>query len=101
MKLTPEKLAQLKALEMPAWLARKYDVWAHAAAEAIPALFTAQGFPAGYVIDHGFNEHGQRITLTKTAQVRMCGNSVCPPLSKAIVEANFQHEKTWRHKESA
>lgn len=38
MKLTPEKLAQLKALEMPAWLARKYDVWAHAAAEAIPAL---------------------------------------------------------------
>lgn len=64
-------------------------------------LFTAQGFPAGYVIDHGINEHGQRITLTKTAQVRMCGNSVCPPLSKSIVESNFTHEMAWRHKESA
>ena len=27
--------------------------------------------------------------LTKTAQVRMCGNSVCPPLAQAIVGANF------------
>lgn len=62
-------------------------------------LFTAQGFPAGYVIDHGFDEHGQRITLTKTAQVRMCGNSVCPPLSEALVRANFAHESSWKRKE--
>lgn len=62
-------------------------------------LFTAQGFPAGYVIDHGFDEHGQRITLTKTAQVRMCGNSVCPPLSAALVRANFAHESSWKRKE--
>ena len=45
-------------------------------------LFRAQGFPATYKIE-GF---------TKTAQVRMCGNSVCPPVARAIVEANFRHE---------
>ena len=27
--------------------------------------------------------------LTKTAQVRMCGNSVCPPMAKAYVAANY------------
>jgi DNA (cytosine-5)-methyltransferase 1 len=59
-------------------------------------LFNAQGFPSNYIIDHGVDEHGQRISLTKTAQVRMCGNSVCPPLAKAIVKANFAHESTWR-----
>ena len=25
----------------------------------------------------------------KTAQVRMCGNSVCPPLARAMVAANY------------
>lgn len=29
--------------------------------------------------------------LTKKAQVRMCGNSVCPPLAAALVEANCGH----------
>ena len=38
MKLTHEKLAALKALKMPDWLARKDDPWAHEAARAIPAL---------------------------------------------------------------
>lgn len=52
-------------------------------------LFRAQGFPADYIIDRGINEHGKEIKLTKTAQTRMCGNSVCPPLAKALVEANF------------
>lgn len=61
-------------------------------------LFNAQGFPASYIIDHGIDEAGQRIELTKTAQVRMCGNSVCPPLSRALVEANFAHEMAW-HRE--
>lgn len=28
--------------------------------------------------------------LGASAQVRMCGNSVCPPLAKAIVQANYQ-----------
>lgn len=30
--------------------------------------------------------------LTKTAQVRMCGNSVSPVIATALVRANFQHE---------
>lgn len=53
-------------------------------------LFAAQGFPPDYIIDHGINAHGQRITMTKTAQVRLCGNSVCPPLARAIVAANYR-----------
>jgi DNA (cytosine-5)-methyltransferase 1 len=56
-------------------------------------LFRAQGFPESYVIDWGYfaNENTGRIErrpLTKTAQVRMCGNSVCPPLAAALVAAN-------------
>ena len=47
-------------------------------------LYRAQGFPDSYVIDTG--AAGEPIT--KTAQVRMCGNSVCPPLSHALVKAN-------------
>lgn len=52
-------------------------------------LYRCQGFPDNYII--GDNPE-QGLTLTKTAQVRMVGNSVCPPLSRAIVEANFKHE---------
>lgn len=48
-------------------------------------LYRAQGFPESYVIDRG--AAGEAIT--KTAQVRMCGNSVCPPLASAIVAANY------------
>lgn len=51
-------------------------------------LFRAQGFPAGYQIDSGIFEDGERRALTKTAQVRMCGNSVCPPIAAALVAAN-------------
>ena len=51
-------------------------------------LFNAQGFPANYIIDYGIAPDGSRIALTKTAQVRMCGNSVCPPLAAALVRAN-------------
>lgn len=47
-------------------------------------LYRAQGFPEHYVID--FTVDGK--PLTKTAQVRMCGNSVCPPLAEALVRAN-------------
>jgi DNA (cytosine-5)-methyltransferase 1 len=48
-------------------------------------LYRAQGFPESYQIDFG----GDGKPLTKTAQVRMCGNSVCPPMSRAIVGANY------------
>lgn len=52
-------------------------------------LFKAQGFPEGYIIDHGIAPDGRRVALTKTAQVRMCGNSVSPPLAAALVRANL------------
>lgn len=47
-------------------------------------LFRAQGFPDSYRIDPTF---GGR-TLSKTAQIRMCGNSVSPPVAAALVAAN-------------
>ena len=51
-------------------------------------LFRAQGFTDAYTIEHGLGEDGEAIPLTKTAQVHMCGNSVCPPLAEALVRAN-------------
>jgi len=59
-------------------------------------LYAAQGFPTGYVHDHGIDADGNRVTLTKTTQVRMCGNSVCPPLATVLVELNFRHEQRWQ-----
>jgi DNA (cytosine-5)-methyltransferase 1 len=71
-------------------------------------LYLAQGFPADYVIKEipdptllfaaGHQVDGDplqlpRVTLTKSAQVRMCGNSVCPPVSEALIRANFVHEQ--------
>lgn len=55
-------------------------------------LYRAQGFPESYVIDRG--AAGEAIT--KTAQVRMCGNSVCPPLARAIVAANYSEASALR-----
>lgn len=54
-------------------------------------LFKAQGFPPDYIIDWGFFQEGRELIrkpITKTAQVRMCGNSVCPSIAAAIVGAN-------------
>jgi DNA (cytosine-5)-methyltransferase 1 len=48
-------------------------------------LFTAQGFPLDYVIEHD----GKGKAFTKTTQVARCGNSVCPPLAEALVRANY------------
>lgn len=48
-------------------------------------LYAAQGFPAAYIIDRGADGR----VLSKSAQVRMCGNSVCPPVAAAIVAANY------------
>ncbi|WP_434340224.1 DNA cytosine methyltransferase [Motilimonas cestriensis] len=49
-------------------------------------LFAAQGFPSDYIISH--DSAGNKIT--KASQVARCGNSVCPSLAKALVEANFK-----------
>lgn len=48
-------------------------------------LFRAQGFPDDYIIG---DRPEQGMILTKTAQVRMCGNSVPPPLASALVAVN-------------
>lgn len=52
-------------------------------------LFAAQGFPNSYGLDTTVG--GKR--LTKTAQIALAGNSVCPPLSRALVEANTRREQ--------
>lgn len=52
-------------------------------------LYRAQSFPDSYVIDHGLDAEGERVPLTKTAQVRMCGNSVSPANAQALVAANY------------
>lgn len=57
-------------------------------------LYRAQGFPEQYIIDRGMVEDpasGQlrEVKLTKTAQVRMVGNSVCPPMAAVIIAANL------------
>lgn len=51
-------------------------------------LATAQGFGPDYKLDPVVNGK----PLSKASQVRMIGNSVCPPIAKALVEANFRHE---------
>lgn len=48
-------------------------------------LFRAQGFPDSYIIDPDHNGK----PLTKTAQVRMCGNSVSPWPAAALIKANI------------
>ncbi len=48
-------------------------------------LFAAQGFPADYDIRP---EHNGK-PITKTAQIRLAGNSVCPPIAQALVAANL------------
>ncbi|SCW77289.1 DNA (cytosine-5)-methyltransferase 1 [Sphingobium faniae] len=51
-------------------------------------LFLAQGFPPEYIIDLQFNGK----PLTKTAQVRMCGNSVSPVMAEALARANIAND---------
>lgn len=48
-------------------------------------LYNAQDFPAAYIIDR--TSSGK--PLTKTAQVRMCGNSVSPLPMRRIVSLNY------------
>lgn len=70
-------------------------------------LFRAQGFGDDYIIDsvpdwEKLFVNGQQVAdvnsidwrpLTKSSQVRMCGNSVCPPMARALIQANFAHER--------
>jgi DNA (cytosine-5)-methyltransferase 1 len=55
-------------------------------------LFRAQSFPDHYVIDPIVDG----APLTKTAQVRMCGNSVPPVMSEALVRANVVDQRQER-----
>jgi DNA (cytosine-5)-methyltransferase 1 len=57
-------------------------------------LFRAQGFPDEYKIDIEVDEK----PITKSDQVRMCGNSVCPQMAQALITANLnQALKRVRH----
>lgn len=48
-------------------------------------LYLAQGFPENYI--HEFEFKGK--PLSKTNQVKMVGNSVCPPIAQALVAKNY------------
>lgn len=54
-------------------------------------LARAQGFPDTYTLDPIVKGKGKRKDgpLSGTAQVRMIGNSVCPPLAAVLVKANY------------
>lgn len=54
-------------------------------------LYRAQGFPESYIIDRGADGR----VLPKDAQVRMCGNSVCPPIAHAVVAANYADQASY------
>jgi DNA (cytosine-5)-methyltransferase 1 len=58
-------------------------------------LYRAQGFPESYQIAPVIN--GKR--LPKRAQVRMCGNSVSPPLAAALARANVPDLMTFTARE--
>ncbi len=48
-------------------------------------LFRAQGFPDSYVID----QLPDGTKISKSHQIRLCGNSVCPDVASALVGANY------------
>lgn len=52
-------------------------------------LYRAQGFPDSYIIDAQVDGK----PLTKSDQIRMCGNSVCPDVAAAVVRANLPADK--------
>jgi DNA (cytosine-5)-methyltransferase 1 len=58
-------------------------------------LYRAQGFPESYVIapwmENRRGKNGQKLKpgyLPATSQVRMVGNSVCPPVAASLIRAN-------------
>ena len=52
-------------------------------------LARAQGFPDWYVLEHT----ADGAPITKTAQVRGIGNSVCPPIAAALASANYSPQE--------
>lgn len=48
-------------------------------------LYSAQGFPKDYIIDHDLKGN----TIDKSEQVKRCGNAVPPPFAKALVRSNL------------
>ncbi|MDW5315002.1 DNA cytosine methyltransferase [Rhizobium sp. PL01] len=61
-------------------------------------LYKAQGFPADYKIDGawkepaiGHNGGPTWVEFSKSVQVSCVGNSVCPPVARALVAANCEH----------
>jgi DNA (cytosine-5)-methyltransferase 1 len=59
-------------------------------------LFRAQGFPDDYIIDplvESLEKPGIFKPLSSTAQIRMCGNSVSPPVAEALVLANYVEQR--------
>lgn len=71
-----------------------------------PELYKAQGFPADYIHEWGLDHvpgpgglavlTGERITLTTEQQVKAVGNSVCPPMARALVAANYSDRQSMR-----
>lgn len=56
-------------------------------------LFRAQGFGDNYIIDRGLDADGNQIALTKTAQVRACGNSVNPQIVERVIGGNLGRQR--------
>lgn len=53
-------------------------------------LFAAQSFPTDYIIDRDYKGN----TITKSEQYKRCGNSVCPLMVVALMQANMpEHAK--------
>lgn len=64
----------------------KFVIWDIGMRMLVPReLYRAHGFPEDYVID--FSVKGR--PLANDGQVRMCGNSVPPPLVAAVIGAQF------------
>ena len=55
-------------------------------------LARANDFSDDYILDPIFNGK----PLSKTAQVRMVGNSVCPNMAEAFARANLGDRRSWR-----
>lgn len=55
----------------------------------VPELARAQGFPDWYVLERT----ADGAPITKTAQVRGIGNSVCPPIAAALASANYSPQE--------
>uniref|UniRef100_UPI0036728A67 DNA methyltransferase n=1 Tax=Rhizobium sp. SGZ-381 TaxID=3342800 RepID=UPI0036728A67 len=71
-------------------------------------LFSLQGFPADYKIDGyfdaariGHNGGPLWVPFSKSVQVSCVGNSVCPPVAKALVAANCNHLSVWNERVAA